>query len=110
MNKSEREAALEEAVKCAKAYAAKLRELKGKNSSGVTNPEMWEARISSVDYLTVLIEGLASTPPKPAAEDVVERVAAIIEDAQKGMLTDHPLSIARALAAANLLRTDKEPS
>lgn len=86
--------------------------------------------VSSVDFLRAraahallsqVEAALASTPPKPAAEDVVERVANAIAAWRHEALDAFKVcgpretsradrSLANTLAAANLLRTDKEPS
>jgi hypothetical protein len=57
-----RDAGLEEAAKVAKDYAAKMSELQNQNSSGVTHPEGWAARIMVAKYIAVLIEAARSTP------------------------------------------------
>lgn len=77
--------------------------LGGKNIGDFRRARTAHALLSQVEAV------LASTPPKPAAEDAVERAAEIIiDDICVGSAAG--FSAARALAAANLLRTDKEPS
>lgn len=70
------------------------------------------ARLVALDKADAIL-ALASTPPKPAAEDVVEQAERVIEKADRDFYFVHDSEIRRilrALAAANLLRTDKEPS
>lgn len=80
----------------------------------------WNTRAAHA-LLSQVEAALASTPPKPAAEDVVERVANAIAAWRHEALDAFKVcgpretsradrSLANTLAAANLLRTDKEPS
>lgn len=117
-SKSEREAALEEAAKliepsddahcdCAKLVETEngprwLFQCNCRNEGDLIRIATWCDDKNDA----IRIRALASTPPKPAAEDVVVRAAEIIiDDICVGSAAG--FSAARALAAANLLRTDK---
>lgn len=122
-SKSEREAALEEVVKIVRGKAEhhykEHNRLQDKGAPRAAQVHFYRA--SDYDALEKEIRALASTPPKPAAEDVVERVANAIAAWRHEALDAFKVcgpretsradrSLANTLAAANLLRTDKEPS